>query len=61
MVQPKCTKMNYQDIPSIGRNGLEFFCVPLYTEFLFDLYKMFQIASVYDKNTKLENSAVINS
>ena len=29
---------------------LEFFCVPLYIEFLSDLHEKFQVASIYDTN-----------
>ena len=35
-------------------NVLEFFCVPLNTEFLSDLYKRFQLASVYDANVEYQ-------
>ena len=38
----------------LGRNVLEFFCVPLYTEFLSDLYKKFQVASVHDTNVEYQ-------
>ena len=40
--------MNYQEIPSIARNVLELFCVPLYREVLSDLHKKFQVAPTYD-------------
>ena len=48
--QSKCTKFHKEEIPSISRNVLEFFCVPLYKEFLSDLCTKFQVASIYDKN-----------
>ena len=38
----------------MGRNVLEFFCVPLYAEFLSDLYEKFQVASVYDTNVEYQ-------
>ena len=41
----------------MGLNALELFYVPLYTEFLSDFYKTFQVASTHD--TKFEHSAVI--
>ena len=40
------------EIPSISHNVLQFFCVPLYTELLTDLYEKFQVASVYDTNVE---------
>ena len=46
--QSKYKKIHYREISSIGLSVLEFFCVPLYTEFLSDLYKNFQVASVHD-------------
>ena len=49
-VQAKYTKMLKQDTPSIGRNVLEFFCMPLYIEVLFDFNKKFQISSTHDTN-----------
>ena len=39
--------MNYQKISSIGRNVLEFFCVP-------DLQEKFQVASIYDTNVEYQ-------
>ena len=42
------------EIPPIGRNVLEFFCVPLYTDFFSDLYKKFQEASTYDTNVEYQ-------
>ena len=50
--QSKYTKIHYHEIPFIGLNVLEFFCVPLYTEFLSNLYQKFQIAYVYDTNVE---------
>ena len=52
--QTKYTKIPYHGIPSIGINVLEFFCVPLYIELLFDLYEKFQILSVYDTNVEYQ-------
>ena len=52
LVQSKYTKKSIHEIPSIGRNVLELFCVPLHTEFSSDLYKKFQAASIYDTKTK---------
>ena len=59
--QSKYTKIHKQEIPTIGHNVFEFFCVCLYTEFLSDLYKKFQVASTYDTNaeTKLGISSAI--
>ena len=37
-----------QEIPCTGRNVLEFFCVPLYTEFLSYIHKRFQVASIHE-------------
>ena len=54
LVQSKYTKIFKKEIPSIGRNVLEFFCVSLYTEFLSDLYKKFQVASVHDTNVEYQ-------
>ena len=47
LAQSKYTNIHQQENPSIGCNALQFFCVPLYTEFLSDLYKKFQVASTY--------------
>ena len=44
---------------SIGCNVFEFFRVPLYTEFLSDLYKKFQVASRYGTDTKFDVFAII--
>ena len=52
LVQSKYTNIHKHAIPSIGLNILEFFCVPLYTEFFSDLYKKFQVASVHDTNVE---------
>ena len=54
LAQSKCTEIHWHEIPSIGRNALEILCVPLFTEFLPDLYKMFQVASVYDTNVECQ-------
>ena len=37
-----------------GRNVLEFFCVPLYTNFLSDHHEKFQVASTYNANVKCQ-------
>ena len=52
--QFKYAKIHYHEIPSIGLNLLEFFCVLLYTEFLSDLHKKFQIASLQDRNVEYQ-------
>ena len=52
--QSKYKKIHYREISSIRLSVLEFFCVPLYTEFLSDLYEKFQVASVYDTNVKYQ-------
>ena len=41
LVQSKYTKIHLLEIPSIGHTALEYFCVPLYTEFLTDLLSDF--------------------
>ena len=43
--------MHLQEIPSVGRNALEFVCVgvPLYTDYLSDLHKKFHVACTYDR------------
>ena len=50
LVQPKCAKIQLQETFSAGLNALKFFCLPLYTEFLSDLYKKFQVAFTHNKN-----------
>ena len=50
--QSKYAKIHFHEVPSIGLNVLEFSCVPLYTEFLSDLNKKFQVASTYDTNVE---------
>ena len=52
LVQSKCTKIHLQEISSVGRNVLEFFCAPLYIEFLSVLCKKFQVAFTYDVNVE---------
>ena len=42
LVQPKYTEIHQQEIPFIGLNVIEFFYLPLYTEFLSDIYKNFK-------------------
>ena len=44
-------KFNYKN--SIELNVLEFFCVPLYTEFLSDFYKIYEVTST--SKTNVEN------
>ena len=50
LVQSKYAKIHKQEIPSIGRNVLEFFCVPLSTNCVSDFHKKFQVTSTYDTN-----------
>ena len=45
----KCTE---QEIMFLGRNKLEFFCVPLYTDDLSNTHKTFEVASSYNINVK---------
>ena len=52
LTQSKYKKIHYYGISSIGLNVLEFFSVPLFTEFLSDLYEKFQVASAYDANVE---------
>ena len=42
--------MHYQEIPYIGHDILELFCVTLYPGYLADFHKKFQVAFKYDKN-----------
>ena len=53
-VLSKYTKINKQDIPSIGRNVLEFFCVRMQTEFLADFHEKYQVASTYYTNVEYQ-------
>ena len=46
----KYAKMHQQQIPSIGRNVLEFSCVSVYADYLSDNNKKFQVASTYGTN-----------
>ena len=50
----KCNKFHLKKIPPIGRNLLELFCMPQYTEFLSDLYKKFQVVSTNDTNVECQ-------
>ena len=51
LMQSKYIKMNLQMIVRIiGLYVLEFFCVALYTVYLFNHNKMFQVASTYNTN-----------
>ena len=50
LVQSKYAKIQKQENPFIGLNVLKFFCVSLYSEFLYDIYKKFQVASICDTN-----------
>ena len=54
LVQCKCTKMNKQEIPSIGRNILEFFRVSLNTDHSSNLYEKFQAVSTYDTHVEYQ-------
>ena len=51
-LQPKYTKMQQQEILFIGRNVLEFFCVPLHADFLSYLHEKFHIVTTYDINVE---------
>ena len=42
--------MHEQEIPVIGRNVFELFWMPLYTDYWYDPYKKFQIATSYYTN-----------
>ena len=37
-----------------GHNVLEYFCVPLFTEFLSNQYEKFQVVSIYDTNVEYQ-------
>ena len=54
LLPSKYIKMHQEGILSIGRKVLEFSCVPLYTEFLSDLYEKFQVSSLYDANVECQ-------
>ena len=43
-MQSTFTKISYQEISSIGRNLLEFFCITLYIEFMSDLHEKSKVA-----------------
>ena len=49
LVQSKYTKIYQREIPSINHNVLEFFCMPLYTDFP-DFYKNLEVACICDTN-----------
>ena len=51
-VQTKYAERHKQEILSINRNVLEFFCSLLNTEFFSELQEKFQVASTHD--TKVE-------
>ena len=44
--------MHLKEIPLVGRNVLEFVCVPLYIDYLSDLHIRFQVASTDDINVE---------
>ena len=44
--------MQYQENPSICRDELEFFCVPLYTDYGSNFHKKFKMASIFDTNAE---------
>ena len=52
LIHFKCTKMNLKEYLSIGRNILEFFFVPLYTEFLSNFHEKCQVIAIYNTNVK---------
>ena len=54
IAQSKCRKIHWHQISTIGLNVLWFFCVPLFTEFLSDVYEKFQVASNYDTNVEFQ-------
>ena len=47
-------KMRSQEISSIGRTLLEFFCVPLYTDYFSNLSKAFQVAFTQATNVEYQ-------
>ena len=54
LIQSKCIKIQCQKNSSLGRDVLELFCIHLYTEYLSDLFKKFQIASIFDTNVECQ-------
>ena len=50
----KYIEKHYWEILSIGRNVPEFFLVFLYTDYLPNLNKEFQVASTYDANAECQ-------
>ena len=55
LVLSKYIKMNKQKISPIDRYALELFCVAMYTNFLSNLYRKFQVAFTYDTNVEYRN------
>ena len=58
-MQSKYIKTHKQEIPSIGRNVLEIFCVSLHAEFLSNVYKKYQVASSCIKKIRTSNFKVL--
>ena len=52
LVISEYNKMHSQKISRIVCNALEFICVPLYTEYLSDFHKKFQMESGFDTNVE---------
>ena len=48
------SKYSRKEIPFRGRHVLEFFCVPLYTDYGSDVPKKFLVTSAYDSNVKFQ-------
>ena len=46
--------MQNEEMPSIDHDALEFFRVPLYMVYLFDLHKKIQVASTYETNVEYQ-------
>ena len=51
-MQSTYSKLHEQEIPSIGCNALEMFCMPLYTDYLFNLHTKFQVVYTYDTSVE---------
>ena len=46
--------MHEEETSCVGRNVLEFFCVPLCTNYLSNFHKEFQVTFTYDTNAEYQ-------
>ena len=54
LMQSKYNKISLQEISSIKRNVLGFYCLPLNTDYLSGLLKKLQVSSTYDTNEEYQ-------